>query len=78
MECESTDPAYTAYERGTFFYLKNRPGRPVQVAHRVFNRGQSLRDGQFVFVSIDLIFESIGFYHSSGAIHVQALVAVDR
>ena len=50
-------------------FLKNRPGRPVQVAYRVFNRDQSLRGGQFICIlhMVDLIFETIWFYHSSGA-----------
>ena len=42
---------------------------PVQVANRVFNRVQSVRDGQFICVlhSCDFIFDSIGFYYSYGA-----------
>ena len=42
---------------------------PVQVAYRVFNRDQSVRDGQFICIlhACDFIFDSIGFYHSSGA-----------
>ena len=42
---------------------------PVQVAYRVFNRDGSVRDGQFICIlwGCDLIFDFIGFYHSSGA-----------
>ena len=41
---------------------------PVQVAYRVFNRDQSVKDGQFICIlhACDFIFDSIGFYHSSG------------
>ena len=42
---------------------------PVQVAYRVSNRDQSVRDGQFICIlrGGDLNFDFIGFYHSSGA-----------
>ena len=42
---------------------------PVQVAYRVFNRDQSVMDGQFIvfFMPAISFFDSIGFYHSSGA-----------
>ena len=42
---------------------------PVQVAYRVFNRVQSVRDGQFICIldACDFIFDSIGFYFSYGA-----------
>ena len=69
--------------------LKNRPDRPVQVAYRVFNRDQIVRDGQCICVLhivlhiVDLIFDSIVFYHNSESASdappgVEALVAVNR
>ena len=41
----------------------------MQVAYRIFNRVQSVRDGQFICIlhACDFIFDSIGFYHSSGS-----------
>ena len=53
--------------RAAFFLYK--PGRPVQVAYMVFNKGQSARYGQFTCIvhGVGLIFEKLGFYHSSGA-----------
>ena len=49
--------------RAAYFVFKNRLGRPVQVAYRVFNRDHSLRDDKFICIihRVDLIFETIGF-----------------